>query len=352
MPYKVLDKQSYKSFVANLAAGEPVIAPVPKENRFALSRITKPDQLADPEAYIPTLLPHKKRLFPAKENIVKFKLGTQPELTPQLEAAPLVFLEVRPCDINGIRQLDMFFLDDIKDEHYARRREAISVIGLDCSEHCDEHCFCESVGGLGVDKGYDLFFSDQGKYYIVSIGTQKGADLLEKYALPQEASEELIAAYKRVQAQKLSQFPRRLKGDLYSIPLLLTGSYDSPLWAELGKIDLACGACNVTCPTCSCFDVLDKMELDLVSGERLRRWDGCMLQDFALVASGENFRTERAQRVRHRIYRKFKYQMQKHGEPFCVGCGRCIRSCLVGINPYEILNRLFEEAEKTNRGGQ
>ncbi len=346
MPYKILDKQNYQVFVANLAAAEPVIAPVPKESRFALSRITNPAQLADPEAYIPTLLPHKKHLFPAKENLLKFKLEDQPRLTPQMEAPQQVFLEVRPCDINGIRQLDMFFLDDISDEHYARRRQATSIIGLDCNEHCDGHCFCESVGGLLVDKGYDLFFSDQGKYYMVSIGTQKGALLLDKYATPQEASEELITAYKQLQTQKLSRFPIRFKGDLYSVPLLLTGSYDSPLWAELEKIDLACGACNVTCPTCSCFDVLDKLELDLVSGSRRRNWDGCMLQGFAEVAGGGNFRPERAQRVRHRIYRKFKYQMQKYGEPFCVGCGRCIRSCLVGINPYEILNRLFEEAGK------
>lgn len=67
-----------------------------------------------------------------------------------------------------------------------------------------------------------------------------------------------------------------------------------------------------------------------------------MLPEFALVAGGENFRPNRTQRIRHRIYRKFKYQMQKYGEPFCVGCGRCSRACLVDIRPDKVLNDLFD----------
>jgi sulfhydrogenase subunit beta (sulfur reductase) len=301
------------------------------------------EQIADSSGYIPTLLPPKKYLFLQAEDLLDFKLGDEPGLTPSLEAQPMVLLEVRPCDINGIRQLDMFFLEEIKDEHYAARRRAVSIIGLECEQPCDEYCFCQSMGTLAADKGYDLLLSDRGEYYMVNIGTAKGAELLAEYASSEEATEEQITHHQRTQAQKLSRFPKRIKGDLYSIPLLLTGSYDSPLWAELGEIDLACGACNVTCPTCTCFDVQDRLDLSLIQGRRTRKWDGCMLAEFAPVASGENFRSDRSQRVRHRIYRKFKYQMQRYGEPFCVGCGRCSRACLVGINPCEVINRLFEE---------
>lgn len=342
MPYKVLDKRNYKAFVEKLAACETVIAPVAKENKFVLSAIKSYSQIADRLDYIPTLLPHKKYLFPRREKLMQFKSGDKTKLTPQFEALPMVFLEVRPCDISGIRQLDMFFLGDIKDEHYASRRQAVSIIGLECVKHCDEYCFCESVGTSTANTGYDLLFNDRDEYYMVSVGTPRGEELLKKYASTKEASENMIAAYQRKQAQKVSRFSKRLKPDLHSIPLLLTGSYDSPVWAELGKIDLACGACNVTCPTCTCFDVSDRVELDLASGVRERKWDGCMLSEFALVASGENFRSNRTKRIRHRIYRKFKYQMQKYGEPFCVGCGRCSRSCLVDIRPDRVLNDLFE----------
>jgi sulfhydrogenase subunit beta (sulfur reductase) len=346
MIYKILDKKNYLTFVENLSANELTIAPVAKENRFVLAAIKSPAQLADRTAYIPTLIPHKKYLLPRRDALIEFKSGDEPQVAPKLENPRMVFLEVRPCDINGIRQLDQFFLGDIADEHYAARREAVSIIGLDCSQVCDEYCFCGGVGTSTAHSGYDLLFNDQGEYYLINIGTPRGADLLNKYASPREATEELITNFHNSQVLKLSQFPKRLSPDLHSIPLLLTGSYDSGLWAELGKIDLACGACNVTCPTCSCFDVQDRLELDLISGERQRKWDGCMLHEFALVASGENFRPGRDQRVRHRIYRKFKYQMQKYGEPYCVGCGRCSRSCLVDIRPDVVLNRLFDEIGK------
>jgi len=72
----------------------------------------------------------------------------------------------------------------------------------------------------------------------------------------------------------------------------------------------------------------------------VRRWDGCMLRDFARVASGENFREHRSSRLRHRFYRKGKYIREDYGRVGCVGCGRCVRACLVKIDPVEVFNTL------------
>jgi len=344
MLYKKLSKDEYIRFVDKLAGAERVLAPQVKENKTAFDVLSGYAGLVPASAYLPTLLPPKAFLFPGKERLFSFELGTKARLEVSLEAESQVLLEVRPCDVQGISRLDRFFADDFLDEHYIRRRKVTTVVGMDCERYCDEYAFCESVGSLRVEQGFDLFLTDMGEYFLVRIGSNQGAGLLDKYARVQEVSEDEVQAYLRHQARKLHRFPKRLKPELPGIPLLLTGTYDSPLWEELGEKDLACGACNVTCPTCTCFDVLDRLELSLAGGVRERRWDGCMLEEFALVASGENFRKNRSQRVRHRIYRKFKYQMQRYGEPFCVGCGRCSRSCLVGIRPDEVLNELYSRS--------
>jgi ferredoxin len=92
------------------------------------------------------------------------------------------------------------------------------------------------------------------------------------------------------------------------------------------------------------------MNWDLASGRRLRTWDGCQLRSFALVAGGHNFRADRADRFRHRYYRKAKYVPEKIGEIACVGCGRCITSCVSKIaNPPEVYNALL--VEKGQRAG-
>jgi ferredoxin len=89
--------------------------------------------------------------------------------------------------------------------------------------------------------------------------------------------------------------------------------------------------------------VADELALNLQGGERIRRWDACMLSSFAVVAGGENFREEAEERLKHRIYRKFDYLMGKHGQSVCVGCGRCVRACLADISPKTIVEKITGE---------
>ena len=101
----------------------------------------------------------------------------------------------------------------------------------------------------------------------------------------------------------------------------------------------------MVCPTCFCFDVQDEVAPSLAEGERYRRWDGCVLADFARVGTGENFRNDKASRFRHRIFRKGKYILERYGLPGCVGCGRCAISCLAEIaSPLEAFNAVGEAA--------
>ncbi|HID74244.1 MAG TPA: hypothetical protein EYP43_04245, partial [Thermoplasmata archaeon] len=105
---------------------------------------------------------------------------------------------------------------------------------------------------------------------------------------------------------------------------------------------LKCGSCVLVCPTCYCFDVRDESDLSLTRGERYRTWDGCLLEDFAKVASGENFRGTKASRYRHRYNKKGVYLFDRFGFIACVGCGRCSSQCIPDIaNPVDVFNDLY-----------
>ncbi|NQU76571.1 MAG: 4Fe-4S dicluster domain-containing protein, partial [Planctomycetes bacterium] len=127
------------------------------------------------------------------------------------------------------------------------------------------------------------------------------------------------------------------------LPGLLRRFFDHGVWAKQALTCLSCGSCNLVCPTCYCFDVRDDVDISLKTGRRERIWDGCLLEDFAKVGTGENFREDRLQRYRHRFYRKGMYLYDKCGQIACVGCGRCSAACLPDIaDPVTVYNTLKE----------
>ncbi|PLX94814.1 MAG: hypothetical protein C0621_04945 [Desulfuromonas sp.] len=126
-----------------------------------------------------------------------------------------------------------------------------------------------------------------------------------------------------------------------SLAPLLSEAYDHPIWKEIGDRCLGCGACTLLCPSCYCFNVQDRLDLNLEGGERVRTWDSCQFDQFTKVADGSDFRSHQADRQRHRFFRKYKYLWEKHQRTACVGCGRCSRECLAQISPTEVLNNLF-----------
>ena len=141
--------------------------------------------------------------------------------------------------------------------------------------------------------------------------------------------------------------PREVRFRPSELPGLLRRSFHNVLWDERADKCLSCGGCNLVCPTCYCFDVKDEVDLSLKEGRRYRVWDGCVLEDFAKVGSGENFRERRAQRYRHRFYRKGMYLYDKYGHIACVGCGRCASACLPDIaDPVAVYNALKEAMER------
>ncbi len=345
MSLKIIEKAAMAAFVSGVMGQYTVVGPQVKaqqadgREQFAFGPLTDPDQLR--LDYNTTILPPKKHLLPQEEVLFTFRTADF-STVPALAIQPQVIFGVHTCDLHAMKLLDAVFATGEQDEHYLRRRESSLIIGIECLKPCDEHSFCKSMNTLTASDGFDLHLTDMGDAYAVEVGTDAGAKLLQDYCQTCEASEDAVGRLNQVLSEKWPRFSYRLDFDGAELPSLMALSYKDPLWDELGKRCLACGSCNIVCPTCYCFNVCDRISLDGQTGERARLWDSCQLDEFARVATGENFRHKRAQRQRHRFFRKGKYIPDMHSELGCVGCGRCARACLVDITPVGVWNALYQ----------
>ncbi len=249
---------------------------------------------------------------------------------------------MHPYDIKAIELLDEVFIDTNPDPNYIARRQNTTIIGVDCLNP-SPNSFAPSMGTHLTKSGFDLLLTDIGTGYMVTVGSEKGAELLAQYAQLREPTGDEIAKQQKLRDKALTKYKLSLDIPKERLPKLLQDSYDDPYWESRSETCLSCGSCVMVCPTCFCFDVKDEVSLNLVDGERSRQWDGCMLIDFAKVATGENFRHDKASRFRHRIFRKGKYILEKYGKVGCVGCGRCATTCLAEIaSPLEAFNAIAD----------
>jgi len=342
MSLMVLDKGAVAPLVEAMMADYRVVGPQAKGPKFAFGAITDPGQLR--LDYNTTILPPKKVLQPPEERLASFTLGGKPSVEQIVEATPTVLFGIHTCDLRAIQLLDKAFTEEYADAHYLARREQTVLVGIECLEPCDEHSFCKSMGTLTAGEGYDLHLTDLGPAYAVDVATEAGEKLLADYGEAKASTDADVRRLNAVLGAKWPRFTYRLDFDAAELPALLSTAYDHPLWQELGDRCFACGSCTNVCPTCYCFNVSDEVNMALTEGERLRRWDSCQLDEFARVAGGENFREARAARQRHRFMRKGKYIYEKFGELGCVGCGRCIRTCVADISIVDGFNAIQRSA--------
>lgn len=340
MNLRVIDKPAMATFVATMMGDYRVVGPKAKGSQFAFGQLEDPAELQ--LDYNTSILPPKKYLQPQEERLMTFNRAGKTTVETIIEAEPTVILGVHTCDLHAMNVLDEAFSQGYPDAHYLKRRRQTLLVGIECLKPCDEHSFCKSMGTLTVSNSYDLHLTDLGEAYAVDVGSEAGAALLDKYSEATPATEEQMQQLNKVLSAKWPRFPYKLEFDVGELPALMSQSYNSPVWDKLAERCLACGTCTMVCPTCFCFNVFDEVALNLQDGERRRRWDSCMLDEFARVAGGENFRHQQAARLRHRFMRKGRYLVEKYDALGCVGCGRCARLCLVDISPVEVFNELHQ----------
>lgn len=346
---RMLAQRDLFTLVGELARKRRIIGPVRRENHFFYEEVADVGTLDLSFNYC--VYGPRAFLLPPTETLFTFnRFDHTFTAKPVLDVRPMAFVGVHPCDIHAIRLLDRVFEQDHRDAHYLARRSHTLIVGVDCRTPCTEGVFCADMGTHSAVEGFDVMLyplhrdGRDDTTFGVMFGSDAGRDWIlysRRGAIPTAADERAFEQYER---EKAAAFPRHLRMHANDLPELLDRSYDSLLWEATARRCYSCGSCNLSCPTCYCFNIYDESDLSGTTGRRERTWDGCHLKNFAEVAGGHNFRPRAASRLRHRIYRKAKWVRQRTGLAGCVGCARCDRACTAKINSVEIYNQLAEEA--------
>jgi ferredoxin len=310
---------------------------------FIFERLFSPEELR--LDYDISLLPPNRYFIPSKESLIKFNLISKISHASETAIRPCIILGIHPYDLHAIKILDAVYTGNVVDTNYLIRRKAALIIGVDCLNPWP-YSFAASMKTAMPPRLFDLWLSDLGDNYLIEVGSVKGNGLLRRYFKTASVAEAQIEQRDVQRKESLLRYKLALDFPPEKIPEVLDKSWQNVMWTELGQKCFSCGSCTMVCPTCVCFEVQDKVDLNLQNGERWRHWDSCMFAGFARIASGEEFRPGGTERLRHRLYRKGKYMLERWGESGCVGCGRCIHACLVDIaSPVYAYNRLAKEAQ-------
>ena len=281
----------------------------------------------------------KHFLHPPRTELIRIKPDLSQEVP--IERKKYAFFGVRGCDLASLRILDDVFINKNphKDSHYSALRREVFTVAINCT-HPGGTCFCTSMGtGPFTEGKSDLTLTELREVFLIRAYTEKGEEILEELR-GEVPKEEDYEEERTLRERAVSGIKRRVGTE--GLPQKLLERLESPLWEEFAKRCLACGSCAMVCPTCFCYEVVDEVSLDGSESVRFRRWDVCFREEFSAI-HGIPLRSSIASRYRQWLLHKFSYWVGQFGEFGCVGCGRCITWCPVGIDITEEVGRLLSD---------
>ncbi len=274
----------------------------------------------------------KRHLHPPQTRLWHADLsGDRPVYVSDVEAParPMAFLGVRGCDLAAIAILDTVLAAD---EHYQARRQNVAVVAINCGQ-AGATCFCASMGtGPAARSGFDLALTelvgDTKHEFLIETATPLGTSLLAELPTRTATDEDLARAAAILETTR-TQMGRTL--ETAGLKEDIAAAAESPHWQEVAARCLTCGNCTMVCPTCFCTEMEDTSDLTGAHAERWRHWESCFTLDFS-YAMGGSVRHSPASRYRQWLTHKLSTWEDQFGTSGCVGCGRCIAWCPVGID--------------------
>lgn len=286
----------------------------------------------------------KQYLFPPRETLhqAKFDPATNTWRQSDSTAIPTAFIGVRACDLAAIGIQDRVFIEGkYVDESYENRRKASFIVALNCLEAGDL-CFCDSLEtGPEVTTGFDICLTELDDTFLVQAGSQQGEKIVAKLPLKPASKAERTSLTSGLN-QCRQQMGRHL--ETANLEGLLFANLDHAQWDRVAERCLACGNCTMVCPTCFCYSVDEVADLGEDPPQRERSWDSCFSQQHSQI-HGATFQPAIKDRYRQWLTHKLGSWVSQFGTSGCVGCGRCIAWCPVGIDLTEEVAAIRVDAE-------
>lgn len=283
----------------------------------------------------------RRFFFPPKQRLFSLTIkGEVFELTQSAPQAPkLAFIGVRACDLAALAIQDRVFgvASDQQtfrcesDGYYRLAREQSLMIAINCTRPGGT-CFCKSMDtGPAAREGFDLALTELRGGFVVKVGSKKGQSLIDKLPARGPTESELeLAELKMTSA--IDKMVRSLNTD--GLAETQATAIEHPRWDEIAERCLSCANCTMVCPTCFCSTVADTNDLATGAVTRTRYWESCFTHQFSYTSAGPT-RTSIRGRYRHWMRHKLSTWWEQFGTGGCVGCGRCITWCPVGIDITE-----------------
>jgi len=300
-----------------------------------------------PHSWKKFLHPAEQHLWSAKRDGAGFQIEAKNHETPKY-----AFIGVRACDLHAIAAQDKIFMGE-KFVHpgYKARREKLFIVAVNCGR-AGGTCFCTSMNtGPKATFGYDLALTevlqDEHHYFLAETGTKRGAEILAAIPhQPARKTDEETAGH--IMAETARQMGRAM--DTHGIKELLYRNHEHPRWDQVAARCLTCANCTMVCPTCFCTTVEDVTDLTGQHAERWRKWASCFTMDFSYI-SGGSVRATAKSRYRQWMTHKLASWIDQFGTSGCVGCGRCITWCPVGIDITEEVRAIRETESGSVKSG-
>ncbi len=342
-----------------LARNYEVIGPVVRDGAVVYDRISGADELprgvtddqeagryrlkprgdaaffgyaSSPQSWKKFLHPAQVKLFEAEQKDGVFRV-----LEPSRERRRFAFIGVRACDLAAIRIQDRVLLEgSFGDPIYQARREQVFIVAVECTQSAPT-CFCASMGtgpqvrDAGVDIRLTEIVNAGEHWFLAQAATDRGSEVLAQLEGDPARDEDLRAAAGRVEAAARAQ-TRAI--DNRGIRDLLFHHFEDPRWDDVAQRCLSCANCTMVCPTCFCTTIEDSSDLSGAHAERWRLWDSCFSMNFSYIHGG-SVRASGKARYRQWMTHKLGSWFDQFGSSGCVGCGRCIAWCPVGIDITE-----------------